>query len=211
MFFCFFFQAEDGIRDGRVTGVQTCALPICKQRGAAADHHLAAAGVSYHQLPPGVGIQADLLPVGAEPPWLGVVYRRSPHRGCYHVTRNLLVGERPRPSQPLNGERENIHGSSQTAACRKCLCHQPTSPRGHSADAEVRIQGDLRPRSVTSGDAWPGHTQPRLGYLSSSQVSVDAGTLSPTSPTIARVRAYAQSRLLTSMSRCPPVSHRGYL
>src|SRR6266581_2834444 len=27
--FVFFFQAEDGIRDGRVTGVQTCALPIC--------------------------------------------------------------------------------------------------------------------------------------------------------------------------------------
>src|SRR5437870_8033334 len=28
MFFFFFFQAEDGIRDGHVTGVQTCALPI---------------------------------------------------------------------------------------------------------------------------------------------------------------------------------------
>src|SRR5690348_1405563 len=28
VFFFFFFQAEDGIRDGRVTGVQTCALPI---------------------------------------------------------------------------------------------------------------------------------------------------------------------------------------
>src|SRR5207244_5803987 len=27
-FFCFFFQAEDGIRDDLVTGVQTCALPI---------------------------------------------------------------------------------------------------------------------------------------------------------------------------------------
>src|SRR5713226_6625231 len=27
--FVVFFQAEDGIRDGRVTGVQTCALPIC--------------------------------------------------------------------------------------------------------------------------------------------------------------------------------------
>src|SRR5207253_7558434 len=25
----FFLQAEDGIRDGHVTGVQTCALPIC--------------------------------------------------------------------------------------------------------------------------------------------------------------------------------------
>src|SRR5690554_739314 len=28
--FFFFFQAEDGIRDADVTGVQTCALPICK-------------------------------------------------------------------------------------------------------------------------------------------------------------------------------------
>src|SRR5690348_17442548 len=28
LYWCFFFQAEDGIRDGRVTGVQTCALPI---------------------------------------------------------------------------------------------------------------------------------------------------------------------------------------
>ena len=26
--FFFFFQAEDGIRDTSVTGVQTCALPI---------------------------------------------------------------------------------------------------------------------------------------------------------------------------------------
>ena len=26
----FFFQAEDGIRDHCVTGVQTCALPICR-------------------------------------------------------------------------------------------------------------------------------------------------------------------------------------
>src|SRR2546426_5906918 len=28
LFFFFFFQAEDGIRDYKVTGVQTCALPI---------------------------------------------------------------------------------------------------------------------------------------------------------------------------------------
>src|SRR5256886_64947 len=30
----FFFQAEDGIRDLTVTGVQTCALPICRRRHA---------------------------------------------------------------------------------------------------------------------------------------------------------------------------------
>src|SRR5437667_7680069 len=29
--FFFFFQAEDGIRDRDVTGVQTCALPICSR------------------------------------------------------------------------------------------------------------------------------------------------------------------------------------
>src|SRR6266568_7310847 len=29
----FFFQAEDGIRDGTVTGVQTCALPIFRPQG----------------------------------------------------------------------------------------------------------------------------------------------------------------------------------
>src|SRR5262249_59954806 len=32
----FFFQAEDGIRDWSVTGVQTCALPICHEHLAIA-------------------------------------------------------------------------------------------------------------------------------------------------------------------------------
>src|SRR5829696_10012531 len=32
-FFFFFFQAEDGIRDWSVTGVQTCALPISTPDG----------------------------------------------------------------------------------------------------------------------------------------------------------------------------------
>src|SRR5438309_8292709 len=41
IFFFFFFQAEDGIRDGTVTGVQTCALPICLR----ADFRLRSVGV----------------------------------------------------------------------------------------------------------------------------------------------------------------------
>src|SRR3989475_4299559 len=32
VFVFFFFQAEDGIRDLTVTGVQTCALPILRRR-----------------------------------------------------------------------------------------------------------------------------------------------------------------------------------
>src|SRR5687767_15486794 len=42
--FFFFFQAEDGIRDKLVTGVQTCALPISRvhRLQRAARRHLAA-------------------------------------------------------------------------------------------------------------------------------------------------------------------------
>src|SRR6266581_2586505 len=36
----FFFQAEDGIRDGRVTGVQTCALPISVAQGLAGGNNI---------------------------------------------------------------------------------------------------------------------------------------------------------------------------
>src|SRR2546429_8069429 len=52
----FFFQAEDGIRDVAVTGVQTCALPISRD---AARHH-------EHRSIVGVGIlvEADAPLVG---------------------------------------------------------------------------------------------------------------------------------------------------
>src|SRR5690606_40148917 len=43
----FFFQAEDGIRDFHVTGVQTCALPIC--HGPAALPGVSAAGAQPHR------------------------------------------------------------------------------------------------------------------------------------------------------------------
>src|SRR5437868_7610274 len=61
--FFFFFQAEDGIRDRNVTGVQTCALPIClgavprRKRGPAArDASLDRAA------PGGARPQADRVP-----------------------------------------------------------------------------------------------------------------------------------------------------
>src|SRR5688572_32145641 len=40
-FFFFFFQAEDGIRDLTVTGVQTCALPISEPCHLVSDAQLA--------------------------------------------------------------------------------------------------------------------------------------------------------------------------
>src|SRR2546430_7465044 len=51
---CFFFQAEDGIRDLTVTGVQTCALPILSAlRGFFGRQRLDRQGVylATHELP----------------------------------------------------------------------------------------------------------------------------------------------------------------
>src|SRR5437879_12707656 len=45
----FFFQAEDGIRDTSVTGVQTCALPICEVR--AFDAHTGALKWTFDPIP----------------------------------------------------------------------------------------------------------------------------------------------------------------
>src|SRR5699024_11631151 len=45
LFVVFFFQAEDGIRDRNVTGVQTCALPISTQRSASGRPHNSALGI----------------------------------------------------------------------------------------------------------------------------------------------------------------------
>src|SRR6266540_6223054 len=51
IFFFFFFQAEDGIRDRDVTGVQTCALPILE--AGCVDHQRAAGlhGAWLEQIP----------------------------------------------------------------------------------------------------------------------------------------------------------------
>src|SRR5205823_7949828 len=62
-FYLFFFQAEDGIRDKLVTGVQTCALPISAAETRAA---LAAVrGTLRHPYPRG---------------WLGEALTRSEER-----------------------------------------------------------------------------------------------------------------------------------
>src|SRR5256886_10710231 len=69
--FFFFFQAEDGIRDLTVTGVQTCALPIyvARSRGGHAievtsDRRLTFAGADSVFIAPGATATSDLLEYG---------------------------------------------------------------------------------------------------------------------------------------------------
>src|SRR5690606_41199338 len=83
----FFFQAEDGIRDFHVTGVQTCALPICKdterEKPLANMLEFKIIGRPYarHNGPPAVP-GADYTPVAGCRTWrnAGTVRTRSEER-----------------------------------------------------------------------------------------------------------------------------------
>src|SRR5687767_16026658 len=63
-FFFFFFQAEDGIRDKLVTGVQTCALPISEHLVVEAAEALIGVGLHAELVPQGLGIKRPALDEG---------------------------------------------------------------------------------------------------------------------------------------------------
>src|SRR5205085_9419031 len=56
-FFFFFFQAEDGIRDLTVTGVQTCALPIS----------IASSSILCRNLTTGASSSSEVAPLSSSP------------------------------------------------------------------------------------------------------------------------------------------------
>src|SRR5256885_5378028 len=64
-FVFFFFQAEDGIRDYKVTGVQTCALPILwSPAGAERAYEFAETAAAAQAL--GLGLQSVELALGGD-------------------------------------------------------------------------------------------------------------------------------------------------
>src|SRR5205809_2093712 len=66
----FFFQAEDGIRDVAVTGVQTCALPIYifnqKSKGVTTMGRLANKNILITGGNSGIGLRSEERRVGKE-------------------------------------------------------------------------------------------------------------------------------------------------
>src|SRR5207237_4180133 len=73
--FCFFFfQAEDGIRDSSVTGVQTCALPISHL-----EPELAAGALASRLLRTSLGA-AVCAPLAVDEPVIALLWL-SPKRG----------------------------------------------------------------------------------------------------------------------------------
>src|SRR6266481_7597149 len=104
MIFFFFFQAEDGIRDGTVTGVQTCALPISRE--AVARTTWSAAGARSCGAGGGRG-----PPTRSAPRTSGrvVLYGTSPRD---HRLAHVVAGSRP-PSARQPSYTSNRSGSSR--------------------------------------------------------------------------------------------------
>src|SRR5687768_15710503 len=85
---CFFFQAADGIRDVAVTGVQTCALPICVIHLGSAPQRRAA------------GSERALFLLPRE--------RGARRRGALHPRRLLRVLDRRRRPRPAVQDRKSV-------------------------------------------------------------------------------------------------------
>src|SRR5216684_1094050 len=88
LFFFFFFQAEDGIRDVAVTGVQTCALPICREHGPPPARR--GDGATW-----GPSRGRRRISLGTRPPskrWRG----RKAHRGTHLLRVGARASIRPR-------------------------------------------------------------------------------------------------------------------
>src|SRR2546425_8958447 len=108
-FFFFFFQAEDGIRDKLVTGVQTCALPISRQcllrgRGAASGGGRGAAAADR-------GHPAGALGAGKRPAdrRSGRIRFRAPLRRDRVLVRHAPAVARGRVDLPGRGGRGDPH------------------------------------------------------------------------------------------------------
>src|SRR6266498_5449234 len=108
LFFFFFFQAEDGIRDADVTGVQTCALPIWRGRatGSRADDDRRAR----------VGLPEELV---QDP----VVEADTPVRDG--------PADRPRLVRAVNRDRPSLRPAPEHVRVRRDAdCARPPGPRG---------------------------------------------------------------------------------
>src|SRR5262249_51254163 len=143
----FFFQAEDGIRDWSVTGVQTCALPICRAGHGCGPRRARLAG------------DEQVLAGGAAPGGLvraeGVGVVHGPHLHVpFHLTQQPFDG---------GGVRYRVGGVGQDEGGAGELPDRAAQGAGHRAGiGERRIAlGQLPgPRALQRRLVAPVHRQP---------------------------------------------------
>src|SRR6266849_8262157 len=189
-FYFFFFQAEDGIRDPLVTGVQTCALPISgfarARRLPRRNQVLVAPGVADRRettLVPelhGPGQQRALhrRPYQSRHPCRGKVDRSARRSSCLPIE---VLMERELPRAPSNRQlRSIVAGASSFPRVRRGLyrhlrgprlaaratrtSQRPSSPEGSGNHSLPRARrGD--PPGPTALFAQPPGTRPRAVSL----------------------------------------------
>src|SRR5256886_1668927 len=116
MFCFFFFQAEDGIRDLTVTGVQTCALPISHRHRARGRHRRARR--AGREFPPDQAHQR-----GRDPP---------SHRSEGAAALRVPDGRRGRAAPGARGARHRDHGPGRA--------HRPSGAgRGVHVSLELQL------------------------------------------------------------------------
>src|SRR6266496_3422761 len=115
LFFFFFFQAEDGIRDLYVTGVQTCALPICRHPGP----------------------QGQLTPASWASPRAGHAGNLADRRASGHLRSPLGVINR----RPAEGPCRRVNGPMPCAAA----ANLSRSRRLRLADGSDRLPAAAQP------------------------------------------------------------------
>src|SRR6266446_4287294 len=101
MNFYFFFQAEDGIRDYKVTGVQTCALPILPLRVTMPGNEMVMARQSPFRAKPATwcsssgnsGASRDFGEMGWSNTFKMPSWPTSPHRRCEPPTSMAMARE----------------------------------------------------------------------------------------------------------------------
>src|SRR5256885_2243364 len=145
----FFFQGEDGIRDYKVTGVQTCALPICAKTrpaclatgGPAAPRVASAGALSVRSMKSAPSWLSPLTASSAasrRPPW-----RASEALSVASRRRRFMVTGSARPA-PTGGGLLKVRGASIVAGSAR---------PAHIVGGLPKVRGV----SIVAGSARPAH------------------------------------------------------
>src|ERR1035437_9132833 len=141
----FFFQAEDGIRDIGVTGVQTCALPIWLQtsRGSPAAGKFASTGRTHIALTTDAQSRTSQ---GArnESSARGICCLAWHCRARSHLGKPEPVARASCPQRLPSGHGRS--GDRARTSCPRALCRDPAGQLGH---CPVTLQAPLRPDHAT--------------------------------------------------------------
>src|SRR5256886_11796925 len=164
-----FFQAEDGIRDLTVTGVQTCALPISGAGGrgdhprpspAGAGHHARAVGRPVRRGRPPARRRRHRLTRGPSSLPLSTAPRtrdRAPRHGPIPAVRGTFQSVPGAPARPRSAlTPEESHASTSPLSC--------TVPRGRRRATRCRLRRQPAPTEEAGRPARDRRQRPGAGY-----------------------------------------------